>query len=256
MNGAALTDTPRTVAVSRFVIGLGVYLAFLIALPYSAPVFSALFPDLERPIYEQQGFATLVGAHLALVAGASVIATLIGVTAGVYVTRPQGHEFRRMVETLSAMGQTFPPVAVLALTVPVIGFGFWPALVALTLYGVLPICENTIAGLESISPAAREAAEGLGMSERQRLVQVELPLAAPILIAGIRTSVTINIGTAAIASTVGAVSLGSPIIIGLNGSNTAYILQGALLVAGLAIVVDLGFSVVADKVTRWRRFAG
>ena len=256
MTAGTKTASSATKPVLRFAVGLGVYLAFLLALPYSAPVFSALFPELERPLYEQQGFATLVGAHLALVAGASVIATLIGVTAGVYVTRPQGREFRRMVETLSAMGQTFPPVAVLALTVPVIGFGFWPALVALTLYGVLPICENTIAGLESVSPTAREAAEGLGMSGRQRLMQVELPLAAPILIAGIRTSVTINIGTAAIASTVGAVSLGSPIIIGLNGSNTAYIVQGALLVAGLAIVVDLAFSVVADKVTKWRQSAG
>ncbi len=253
MTGVALRAPFRTTPVARFAVGLAVYLVFVFALPYSAPVFSALFPELERPIYEQQSFVTLVWAHLALVAGASVIATVIGIGAGIYVTRPQGREFRRMVETLSAMGQTFPPVAVLALTVPVIGFGFWPALVALSLYGILPICENTISGLEAVSPAAREAAEGLGMSRGQQLFQVELPLAAPILIAGIRTSVTINIGTAAIASTVGAVSLGSPIIIGLNGSNTAYVLQGALLVAGLAIVVDLGFSVVAAKVARWRQ---
>jgi osmoprotectant transport system permease protein len=253
MNDVCSTGSGQRAAVSRFVIGLAIYLAFLLALPHSAPVFSTFFPELERPIYAQQSFVALVAAHLGLVAGASIIASLIGVGAGIFVTRPHGREFRRMVETLSAMGQTFPPVAVLALTVPVIGFGFWPALVALSLYGVLPICENTIAGLESVSPAAREAAEGLGMSGCQRLVQVELPLAAPILIAGIRTSVTINIGTAAIASTVGAVSLGSPIIIGLNGSNTAYILQGALLVAGLAIVIDLGFSVVASSVTRWRQ---
>ncbi len=253
MTGGVAPILRRSTAWTRFAVGLVVYLAFLAALPYGAPVFSALFPELERPLYEQQSFVTLVGAHLALVAAASAIATVVGLAAGIYVTRPQGRAFRRMVETLSAMGQTFPPVAVLALTVPVIGFGFWPALVALSLYGVLPISQNTIAGLESVPPAAREAAEGLGMRPGQRLAQVELPLAAPIVIAGIRTSVTINIGTAAIASTVGAVSLGSPIIIGLNGGNTAYVLQGALLVAGLAIVVDLAFGVLAVRATRWRQ---
>jgi len=90
------------------------------------------------------------------------------------------------------------------------------------------------------------------MTRGQRLLQIELPLAAPVILAGIRTSVTINIGTAAIASTVGAVSLGSPIIIGLNGNNTAYILQGALLVSGLAIVVDMGFDVLSRRFGRWK----
>ncbi len=239
-------------AMGRFVVGLAAFGLLLVALPYSSPLFAALFPQLDRPLYQQQTFATLVGAHLWLVAVASLMATVIGVGAGIFVTRPMGREFRGLVETLSAMGQTFPPVAVLALTVPIIGFGFWPAFVALALYGVLPISGNTISGLESVSPAAREAAEGIGMTQRQRLMQVELPLVAPIVLAGIRTSVTINIGTAAIASTVGAVSLGSPIIIGLNGNNTAYIVQGAVLVAGLAIVVDLGFNVIATRFLRWR----
>ena len=252
MSAIALETLCERGAIWRFGIAVAVYGALLVALPYSTPLFAALFPQLDRPLYAQQSFASLVAAHLFLVAGASVIATLIGVGAGVFVTRPQGRAFRQMVETLTAMGQTFPPVAVLALTVPAIGFGFWPALVALTLYGVLPICENTISGLESVPDAAKEAANGLGMTQGQRLRKVELPLAAPVVIAGIRTSVTINIGTAAIASTVGAISLGSPIILGLNGSNTAYILQGAVLIAGLAIVVDLGFDLVAARMTQWR----
>ena len=252
MSGNAIETQGERGAIWRFGIAVAVYGALLVALPYSTPLFAALFPQLDRPLYEQQSFASLVAAHLFLVALASVIATLIGVSAGVFVTRPQGRDFRQMVETLTAMGQTFPPVAVLALTVPAVGFGFWPALVALTLYGVLPICENTISGLESVPEEAKEAANGLGMTQGQRLRNVELPLAAPVVIAGIRTSVTINIGTAAIASTVGAISLGSPIILGLNGSNTAYILQGAVLIAGLAIVVDLGFDLVAARMTQWR----
>lgn len=252
MSDVAVVNLPERKAAARFFAGLSVYGLLLVALPHSTPLFAALFPALERPLYQQQGFASLVLAHVLLVAAASAIATVIGVGAGVFVTRPQGLAFRQMVETLTAMGQTFPPVAVLALTVPAIGFGFWPALVALTLYGVLPICENTISGLKSVSPAARDAAEGIGMTQGQRLMKVELPLAAPVVIAGIRTSVTINIGTAAIASTVGGISLGSPIILGLNGSNTAYILQGAVLIAGLAIIVDLGFDLVVSRMTRWR----
>ena len=236
----------------RFIIGLVLYLAILLALPYSTPIFSALFPQLERPLYQQQTFAKLVAAHVMLVLVASLLAMVVGIGAGMFVTRPRGREFRKIFETLSAMGQTFPPVAVLAICVPVIGFGFWPAFVALALYGVLPIGENTVSGLEAVSSAAKEAADGIGMTPIQVLRRIELPLAAPVILAGIRTSVTINIGTAAIASTVGSVSLGLPIIVGLNGNNTAYIVQGAVLVAGLAIVVDLGFEALLSRLSRWK----
>lgn len=236
----------------RFVAALLGFAALLAALPHSTPLFAWLFPELDRPLYVQQPFLDLVLAHLWLVAAASLLATVVGVAAGILVTRPGGREFRRLVETLSAMGQTFPPVAVLALAVPMIGFGFWPAFVALALYGLLPICENTIAGLEGVSPAAREAGLGIGMTRSQLLRKVELPLAAPVILAGIRISVTIGIGTAALASTVGAISLGSPMIVGLNGNNIGYILQGALLVGGLAIVIDLGFEAILTRLRRWR----
>lgn len=244
---------PETsIALRRFWLGLAAFGLMLAALPFSRQPFAWLFPELERPLYQQHAFLDLVLAHLGLVIASSICAVIIGMSAAIYVTRPAGQEFRRLVEVLTAMGQTFPPVAVLALAVPMIGFGFWPAFAALVLYSILPICENTMAGLESVPPAAREAGSGLGMTARDLLVNVELPLAAPIILAGIRTSVTINISTAALASTVGAVSLGSPIIIGLNGNNTAYVLQGALLVTALALVVDLGFEVIMVRLQRWK----
>ncbi|MEH6772592.1 MAG: ABC transporter permease [Cereibacter changlensis] len=242
---------PERRAVGRFLMALAGFAMLLAALPRSGPLFARLFPQLDRPLYVQQPFLDLVLAHLWLVATASLLATVVGVAAGIFVTRPSGREFRRLVETLSAMGQTFPPVAVLALAVPMIGFGFWPAFLALALYGLLPICENTIAGLEGVPPAAREAGLGIGMTRRQLLRKVELPLAAPVILAGIRISVTIGIGTAALASTVGAVSLGSPMIVGLNGNNIGYVLQGALLVGGLAIVIDLGFEAILTRLRRW-----
>jgi osmoprotectant transport system permease protein len=103
-----------------------------------------------------------------------------------------------------------------------------------------------------VPQGVQEAADGAGMSARQRLWRIELPLALPVLLAGVRSSVIINIGTAAIASTVGAKTLGSPIIVGLSGFNTAYVIQGALLVAWLAVVADLAFQRMGHRFEQWR----
>ena len=219
-------------------------------MPLLKPLFAAVFPDLDRPLYEQESFISLLLAHIGLVAASSAVAVVIGVALGVFVTRRAGREFRSLVQSVVAMGQTVPPLAVLAITVPVLGFGEAPALVALALYGVLPIVHGTLAGIESVPQAVREAARGMGFTERQVLVRVELPLAWPVLLAGIRTSVIVNIGTAAIASTVGTRTLGSPIIIGLSGFNTAYVIQGALLVGLLAIATDLAFDALVRPYSR------
>jgi osmoprotectant transport system permease protein len=221
--------------------GAIVLAALVFGMPALEPVFAALFPALDRPMYEQDSFVALLAAHAALVAVTSAVAVAVGVAAGIAVTRPAGREFRPLVETLVAAGQAVPPVAVLAIAVPLVGFGEAPALIALSLYGVLPVLRGTVAGLGAVPAATMEAAAGLGMSGWQRLCWVELPLALPALLAGVRSSVVINIGTAAIASTVGARTLGTPIIVGLSGFNTAYVLQGALVVGLLAVVVDAGF---------------
>jgi osmoprotectant transport system permease protein len=205
------------------------------------PLFVAGFPALDRPMYEQDSFLALMLSHIGLVAVSSLVSVLLGWAAGVFATRPAGQAFRPMIETIVAMGQTIPPVAVLAIAAPLIGFGEAPALIALALYGLLPVVQQTLAGLGSVPEDILEAATGLGMTPAQRLWRVEWPLAWPVMLSGVRTSVIINIGTAAVASTVGAKTLGSPIIIGLSGFNTAYVLQGAVLVGLLAVVVDLGF---------------
>ena len=216
-------------------------------MPLLKPLFAAAFPTLDRPMYEQDSFVALMGAHIGLVAVSSAVSVLLGWAAGVFATRPAGRAFRPLIETVVAMGQTVPPVAVLAVAAPLIGFGEWPALIALALYGLLPVVQQTLAGLSSVSPGVLEAATGLGMTPTQRLWRVEWPLAWPVILSGVRTSVVINIGTAAIASTVGAKTLGSPIIIGLSGFNTAYVLQGAVLVGLLAVVVDLGFERLSPR---------
>ena len=228
------------------------FVALVFGMPALRPLFTAAFPSLERPYYEGAGFPSLVAAHLVLVLASSAVAVLVGVPAGIFATRRAGAEFRPMIETVVAAGQTFPPVAVLALAVPAIGFGVKPALIALALYGLLPIVQNTIAGLQQVPPASVEAGRGLGMTQGQLLRRVELPLAAPLIVSGIRTSVVINIGTAAIASTVGVRTLGVPIVLGLIGANLAYVLQGSVLVALMAVVLDLGFERATAALQRWR----
>jgi osmoprotectant transport system permease protein len=227
-------------------------LALAFGMPALEPLFAALFPDLDRPLYAQERFSALLASHIAIVAASSAISLVVGVATGLAVTRHAGREFRPLVNTLVAIGQTFPPVAVLALAVPLIGFGAGPALIALALYGLLPIVRATIAGIESVPAGVIEAADGLGLARAQRAARIELPLALPVLLAGVRSSVVINIGTAAVASTVGAKTLGSPIIVGLSGFNTAYVIQGAVVVALLAVVVDLGFERVGSWSGRWR----
>ncbi|MDB5890644.1 MAG: binding-protein-dependent transport system inner rane component [Polaromonas sp.] len=237
----------------RKLLGATVSLALLVmVLPHSQPVFSALFPQLERPVYTQEPFAQLLWQHCKLVALSSAASVVMGTLAGVWTTRPVGQPFKPLVDTVVSMGQTFPPVAVLALTVPALGFGELPALVALSIYGLLPVLQGTVSGLQSVPDAVGQSARGMGMSPWERLRRVEVPLALPVWMAGVRTSVIINIGTAAIASTVGAKTLGSPIIVGLGGFNTAYVLQGALIVALLAVVVDLAFDCLA-QVVDWKR---
>jgi len=226
--------------------GLLLLLGLMFGMPRLSGLFSWLFPTLARPVYLQDSFASLAWAHVQLVVVSSVIAMVIGVGVGIGVTRPAGREFRSLLETLVAVGQTFPPVAVLAVAVPVMGFSQQPAIIALVLYGLLPIVQGTISGLETVGESILDIATGAGMSRWQILTRVELPLAAPVIISGIRTSVIINIGTATIASTVGTKTLGSPIIIGLSGFNPAYIIQGAVLVALLAIISDMLFE-------RWLR---
>lgn len=223
----------------------------VLALPASEPLFATLFPALERPVYRQEPFAQLLWQHCALVGASSLVAVLVGSLAGIWVTRPAGQAFKPMVDALAAMGQTFPPVAVLAVAVPLVGFGELPALIALALYGVLPVLRGTVAGLQAVPEPMQQAARGLGMTPWQALWQLQVPLALPVWLVGVRSSVIINIGTAAIASTVGAKTLGSPIIVGLSGFNTAYILQGALLVGLLAVVTDMAFERVARRVA-WR----
>src|SRR5438128_11978001 len=215
------------------------FAALMLHMDALQPLLQAAFPGVEPVVYNRDNFLALFLSQLGLVAAASLAASLIGVALAIFVTRPAGRDFRAMVNALVTIGQTFPPAAVLAITVPMVGFGARPTTIALFLYGLLPIIENAVAGLEGVASGVREAAEAMGLSPWQLLRDVELPLAAPVILAGVRVSVTIAIGTATIGSTVGALTLGTPIFNGLAANKLSFVLQWAVPVALFAILTDM-----------------
>jgi len=214
---------------------------------------SWIFPSLDKVIYDMAPFTQLVTEHGILVLVSSGLATLLGLATGIAVTRSRGRDFLPAVSALASMGQTFPPVAVLAISVPVVGFGFKPTIIALFLYGLLPIVRNAIAGIDSVAADVLEAADGMGMTPFQVLRLVEIPLAMPVILAGIRISTVINMGTATLGATIGAGGLGKPIIAGLIGENPAFILEGAILVGLFAIIVDTALGMIGrEEAEAWR----
>jgi osmoprotectant transport system permease protein len=229
---------------------LALLLFWLIATPYLAPVYAWAFPGIEPPVYQGDSLLDLFFWHALVVLVASIVAAATGIGAGILATRASGRDLRASLLTLATIGQTFPPVALLAIAVPVLGYGFWPTLIALALYGLLPILANTVAGIDAVPPAAREAALAMGLSPRQRLGLVELPLALPVILAGVRVSVIINIGTATLGSTIGADTLGTPIIDGLVAGKLPYVLQGGVAVGLMAIATDLGFERLRRRAAR------
>ncbi len=167
---------------------------------------------------------------------ATLIAMLIGIPAGIWITR-----YRKMqtpVLGIASIFQTIPSLALLAMLLPLLGIGLAPALVALTIYAILPITRNTVAGLDGIAPAMTEAANGLGFTSTQKLWMVELPLALPMIVAGVRTAMAMSIGIATLAAFIGAGGLGDFIYQGLSLNNTQLILLGAIPAALLALVMD------------------
>ncbi|KAF1003991.1 MAG: Glycine betaine uptake system permease protein YehW [Luteibacter sp.] len=222
----------------RAILPLCILVALLLVLPHAGPWFHAWMPTLSHPLYARTSFHALTFAHLGLVFAATLVATVLGLSLGIVATRPFGRSLLPTVRAVAVIGQTFPPVAVLAIAVPLLGFGAAPTFLALVLYGVLPVLGQTVAGLDAVPPAALHAADGMGYGRWRRLLEVELPLAAGPIMAGIRLSAIVSIGTATIGSAVGATTLGSPIVEGLVGNNPAYVIQGSLLVGALALSVD------------------
>ena len=194
----------------------------------------------------------LIGQHLYLVAISTGVAIAVGVPVGIVITRRP--RWRGPVLGLANVVQTIPSLALFGFLIPlplIGGIGARTAVVALVLYGLLPIVRNTYTGITGVDAAVREAGRGMGMTDRQLLLMVDLPLALGVILAGVRIATVVNVGTATIAAAIGAGGLGVYIFRGVAMVNDALILAGALPAALMALAAD-GLLGLAERRLAWR----
>lgn len=175
--------------------------------------------------------------HIQISFIALFFAVLIAIPLGIYLTRRK--HISEGIIGITAVLQTIPSLALLGLLIPLFGIGKVPAIIALVIYALLPILRNTYTGINEVDPSLIEAARAMGMNSSRRLMKVELPLAMPVIMAGIRTAMVLIIGTATLAALIGAGGLGDLILLGIDRNNSALIILGAVPAAFLAIAFDL-----------------
>jgi osmoprotectant transport system permease protein len=193
--------------------------------------FAGVFKERQSQLWS----ALLEHIELSLIA--LFFAILIAIPLGIYLTKKQ--KIAEGMIGITAILQTIPSLALLGLLIPLFGIGKVPAIIALVIYALLPILRNTYTGIKEVDPSLIEAARAMGMNRRQRLVKVELPLATPVIMAGIRTAMVLIVGTATLAALIGAGGLGDIILLGIDRNNSALIILGAIPAAALAILIDI-----------------
>lgn len=190
--------------------------------------------------------------HISLVAVAVGLATITGVPIGILIT--QNERAARIVLYVASIIITIPSIALFGIMIPILstighGIGYVPAVIAVLLYSQLPIIRNTYTAINNVNPALREAARGIGMNPLQRLRMVEIPLAIPVIMAGVRTAVVMNIGVMAIAAYIGAGGLGVLISRGISQSDPRQLIAGSIAVSILAIIADYGLLWLQKRLT-------
>ncbi|WP_438816577.1 ABC transporter permease [Tersicoccus solisilvae] len=176
--------------------------------------------------------------HLKLTVVAAVIVLVIALPLGILLTRSRTRFLAGPVSAVANVGQAAPAIGLIVLLAFWLGFGFWAAIVALVVYAVLPVLRNTVVGLQQVDRRLIEAGRGMGMSAAAVLFKVELPLAVPVMLSGIRTALVLLVGTAALATFINGGGLGILITTGVNLNLTTVLVAGSILVALLALFVD------------------
>ncbi|MEH7399968.1 MULTISPECIES: ABC transporter permease [Bacillaceae] len=212
-------------------IGLGVIALAILVIAYAMGTFKFI---IENP----DDLINLTIEHLKLVGISAVLSIGTAVPLGILVTRPKFKKYDWIVLNFANIGQTVPSLAILALVMSYFGLGWQTAIFALWFNSLLPILRNTVAGIENVNPQIIDAGRGMGMSSKQLFFKLELPNAMYAIMAGVRTSVVINVGTAALAFLIGGGGLGDLIFTGISLYDTGIILSGAVPVILLAIILD------------------
>jgi len=176
--------------------------------------------------------------HVQLVLIPLSAAILISLPAGIILTRPGYFRFSGKVMAFFNAGQTIPPLAIIAIFFPLLGLGYGPAILALTIYALLPIARNTIAAISSVPAEVKDAARGMGMTQWEVLLKVELPLSVPTIMSGIRTSAVLTVSTAVLAALVGGKGMGAVIFAGINFFRPELILAGTILIGIMALILE------------------
>lgn len=190
-------------------------------------------------IYEEPArFLELLQQHLMIVLVSGLGAIIVAIPLGILLTRPKFRKGQWLFVNIANLGQTIPSLAILALAMGFLGIGIKPAIIALFLFSVLPILQNTIAGLDAVDKQTIDAAKGMGYTLTQILWKIELPQAALFIFAGIRTALVINVGTAALAYLIGGGGLGVWVFTGIQLFDNSFLLSGAIPITILAIVLD------------------
>ena len=207
---------------------------------------------LNYMLVNWQLIAVRAGEHISIVGVAIGLAILTGVPIGIAIT--QSRRAADSVLYVASMVITIPSIALFGIMIPVLslvgqGIGYVPAVIAVLLYAQLPIIRNTYAAITNVDPALREAARGMGLTTMQRLREVELPIAVPVIMAGVRVAVVMNIGVTAIAAYIGAGGLGTFISRGISQTDPRQLITGAIAVSVLAVVADFTLQVLQRLMT-------
>lgn len=234
--GEATAGGSRTARILRFV-GTPIALALATTLLLWW-VFGQELLTRERNILTTDRIVEETIRHVELTAVATIFVLLIAVPLGIMLTRPFARRLKPFFLGLANIGQATPSFGVLVLLAVTVGVGFRVAIVGLVVYSILPVLRNTMVGLEQVDEAVINAARGMGMSKRKVLTSIELPLAVPVMLAGIRTALVIVTGTAALATFINGGGLGDFINNGIKLDSTPVLMTGAVLTAILALAID------------------
>ena len=194
--------------------------------------------ESEKRSLSVSALLTLLREHLTISLVATLLTCVVAIPLGILLTRGSMRRFAKPITTVAGFGQAAPAIGLIALGAVLFGIGSLGAIVALTVYGALPIIANTVVGLDGVDSRLVEAARGMGMSARSTLLRIELPLALPVIIAGVRTALVLIVGTASLAAFTGAGGLGQLITTGIKLQQTTTLIVGAILVAALALAID------------------
>jgi len=237
---------PRIFTLRRFttpivvVVILGLLLAWVLSLELDS---------IEQRTLNWEYITRRVGEHLSLTVVASALVAVLAIPVGIATAKSPSKIVRAVVLAIANIGQATPAVGVVILLAIVWQTGYTTALVALVIYAFLPVLRNTMVGIEQVDASVRESARGMGMTPLQVLLRIELPLAVPVILAGLRTALVFCVGVATIATFINAGGLGDMIVNGLKLQRFPVLAVGAVLVACIALLIDWVAGFVEDIVT-------